>query len=135
MKRIRKRYNLPDGLDVKSVVMRELDADDDIESAIWADANANSALQGSAIAAIQGDKKESIRISLVEVDGEPVNQDGVPYKGMDRWSHRTMIFIEASWMDLNGVDTSDLKKAVQGGAIQLLSEPQKEDHDAPPSGE
>lgn len=123
--RLRKRYPLPDYCDCREVVMRELEAVDDVQSAIWADAHASSALKGSAIAAIQADKRESIRLSLVEVDGEPVNRDGVPFMAMDRWSHRTLIYIEAFFQDLNGVDMGDVKNAVAGGTVDVLA-PQRE---------
>jgi len=124
--RLRKRYTLPDYCDCREVVMRELEATDDIQSAIWADAHATSALKGSAVAAIQADRRESIRLSMVEVDGEPVNVDGVPFMGMDRWSHRTLIYVEAFFNDLNGVDTGDLKKAIAGGTVVLPSKRSEE---------
>jgi len=128
--RLIKRYPLPEYCDCREVVMRELEAKDDIQSAIWADQNASSALKGSAIAAIQADKRESIRCSLVEVDGEPVNLDGVPFMAMDSWSHRTLIYIEAFFNDLNGVEMEDVKKAVAGGAI-VTATPRAESADQP----
>lgn len=116
-----KRYTLPPGCSVGEVVMRELDGEDDIEASIWADKNATSALKESAVAAMVADQRESMRLSLLEVDGVPVNHDGLPYMKADRWSSKTWRCMQSFYADLNGMKEQDLKNAVAGAEVILSS--------------
>lgn len=125
--RIMKRYSLPDYCDVATLVMRELDGTDEIEAAIWADKNKSSALASSPIAAMESEQRESIRLSLVEVDGEPVNVGGIPYAAMNDWSYRTMRFVNQFFLDLNGVEISEVKNAVAAG--EIISNPSQDPED------
>jgi hypothetical protein len=112
-----KRYTLPDYCSVQSVVMRELDGQDDIEASVWADKNASSTVKESAVAAMVADQRESIRLSLLEVDGKPVNHDGLPFMEMDNWTSRTFRFLMQFYGDLNGATNEDLKNAVTGAEL------------------
>ena len=112
-----KRYQLPDYCTVREVVMRELDGQDDIEASIWADKNATSAIRGSAVAAMVADQRESIRLSLLEVDGVPVNHDGIPFTAMDDWTSVTFRFLQQFYADLNGAKENDLKNSIAGAEI------------------
>ena len=112
-----KRYTLPSYCSVQSVVMRELDGQDDIEASVWADKNASSTVKESAVAAMVADQRESIRLSLLEVDGKPVNHDGLPFMAMDHWSSRTFRFLQQFYGDLNGATNEDLKNAVTGAEL------------------
>jgi hypothetical protein len=89
--------------------MKELTAKDEIEAAVWADKFMSEALRNSAMAAIGAEQREAMRLSLVEVDGEPVNQNGVPFLAMDSWSLKTIRLAQTAFNDLNGVDAEDLK--------------------------
>jgi hypothetical protein len=120
-----KRYTLPDYCSVQSVVMRELDGQDDIEASIWADKNATSAIKDSAVAAMIADQRESVRLSLLEVDGKPVNHDGLPFMAMDNWTSRTMRFLLSFYADLNGAKEEDLKNSV-AGAQEIVAYPRSD---------
>jgi len=112
-----KRYQLPDYCTIREVVMRELDGQDDIEASIWADKNATSAIKGSAVAAMVADQRESIRLSLLEVDGLPVNHDGIPYRAMDDFTSVTFRFLQQFYADMNGAKEDDLKNAIAGAEV------------------
>lgn len=61
---------------------------------------------------------ESLRVSLVEVDGIPVNRGGIPYQAMDEWSARTMRFATKAFLDLNGnVEEAELADFVTAGEV------------------
>lgn len=123
--RLVKRYTLPDYCDCQSIVMRELDGKDELEAAIWADQNKSSVLEGT-MAAFQADQRESIRLSIVQVDDVAVNVDGAPFREMNEWSFRTMRFVREFFADLNGVEEGDLKNAVTGAEIMAESTPGRE---------
>jgi len=124
-----KLFKLPSYCDIATVVVRELDGKDELEAAIWADKNQNSALSDSAKALFQGEQRESIRLSLVQVDGVAVNVGGVPYMAMDDWSFRTQRFIREFYADLNGVELDELKNAVAGAEVLTTTNPAHDEDD------
>lgn len=105
-----KRFMLPDGCDAKEIVVRELDGDDDMEIAVWTEAKLNSAIKDNIMAVLEVKKTEAARRSLVVVDGRTVNQNGIPFSEMDKWSQKTMIFVFRAYNRLNGAEDDDLKK-------------------------
>ena len=107
-------FPLPSYCTVSSVAMRELDGEDDIMSAYWADQNATAAEQGSANAAAIADQREGIRISLVGVNGRQINDDGSCFLEANEWSSKTWRFLMQCFAELNGVSHDDLKNAVRG---------------------
>ena len=119
-----KRVPLPPGWDIREFVMRELDGTDDLEIGSWAERKMTSA-QDTLSAQLRVERREAVRCALVSVDGEPVNVDGVPYAGMDRWSHRLMVVVNTTFNELNALEPSQLKKILAGeyestGAAQSL---------------
>jgi hypothetical protein len=114
---------MPERCDVTELVMRELDGDDQIEASIWADKKLSSAMRDSAVAMYAAEQREAIRISLVEVDGQQVNLDGIPFSGMDTWSMRTMRFVLKAFADLNGAEASELESFQKGAQPVLSSAP------------
>jgi hypothetical protein len=127
-----KRFQLPDYCSIREVVMRELDGQDDIEASIWADKNATSAIKGSAVAAMVADQRESIRLSLLEVDGTPVNHDGIPFMAMDDFTSVTFRFLLQFYSDMNGAKEDDLKNAIAGAEIVNPNHPHSDSPEAEP---
>ncbi len=124
MKRLKKRFKLPEYCDIAEFVMRELDANDEMEAAMWAEQKMTSAHRENPIAAMGLEQREAVRLSLCEVEGAKVNHDGVPYAAMDNFSMRTMRFLNSAFSDLNGIDSDDLKN-FQAEASLILDEPEK----------
>lgn len=116
VKVLMKRYVLPDGMSCKEFVMRELTAQDEIEAAIWADKKRSSASDG-VLSMVGGEQREAMRLALVEVDGEPVNVQGVPFTALDKWTYRTMRYLERAFEDLNGIAKKDLDSFKEGAEI------------------
>lgn len=109
-----KRFTLPKGCSIKTFVMRELKVKDDIEVAIWADKNTPAAAKESAVGAMAADRREALRLALVEVDGVRVNVNGIPYMAMDDWSQKTMTYALMAFNDLNGA-ADDAKGFLKAG--------------------
>jgi hypothetical protein len=82
-----------------------------------ADKLMSDALRNSAVATISAEQREAMRLSLVEVDGEPVNHDGVPYMAMDDWSLKTLRFLQTAFNEMNGIEADDLKNFRAGAQI------------------
>jgi phage FluMu protein gp41 len=113
---LKKRFKLPSGMSCKEFVMRELTAKDEIEAAIWADQKRSSAGDG-VLSMVGGEQREAMRLALVEVDGETVNVEGVPFTAMDRWTYRTMRYLQKAFEEINGVDQKDLASFSKGAEI------------------
>lgn len=114
---MQKRFTLPDYCTVGEFVMRELTAKDELTASIFAEKFMSDALRNSAVATIAAEQREAMRIALVEVDGKPVNVDGIPYMAMDEWSMRTIRFAQMAFNELNGIESDDLKNFRAGGQI------------------
>lgn len=114
------RFELPPGLDCKSVTMREIDGTDEIQAAVWAENHIAQPLKKNSIAILGQEQFESIRVSLVAVDDEPVNVDGVPYRKMDKWGARTKRYLMAFYHELNGVPSEELEAAKATGKTVAL---------------
>ena len=95
--------------DIATFKMREVDGTDQAEAAIWAEANVDPAQKSNPVALMQQEQHEMMRLSLVEVDGVPVNHDGIPFKELDHWSLRTLRFITYAFNHMNGADSDELK--------------------------
>lgn len=107
---LKKRWLMPrngQGFSCKEFVMRELSGEDELEAAKWADKRRSEADTG-ALAVMNSEQREAIRLSLVSVDGEPVGGD-IPYMAIDKWNLRTMRLVRHAFNDLNGVGESDLE--------------------------
>ncbi len=114
---LHKQWTLPAGLAVRSFVMRELDSRDEMEAARWADQRKGSA--GGLHLQIKLRQHESMRHSLVMVNGEPVNVDGVPYMAFDEWSSKTMSYVLVAYGELNGVEDDDVEDFKQGATVYV----------------
>lgn len=120
-----KRFQLPPGCNDKqgnpitSVVIRELTVGDEATIAILAETNSPEAMDtfSGQTAAIG---RESIRLSLVEVNGERI-ETAEPYMAMDQWSRRTLMTVRRFFNDLNSLpEEAELKKLVAAGEIVVL---------------
>lgn len=125
--RLMKRFKFPARCDVREVVVRELDGNDDEQISILADARAEGPQRDSLALMAQVENREAMRAALVEVDGVRVNLDGVPYAEMDDWSIRTMRFMQLAFGEVNGVtgdEAEGFKKAaevvVAGAAAETI---------------
>lgn len=116
---LRKRYVLPDGLSCKEFVMRELDARDELEAAMWADKKTTTTGGNNMLSMMGAEQREAMRLSFCEVDGHPVNIDGIPFVDFDRWTMKTMRFVTQAFNDLNGVDAKELKSFTAGAEVVL----------------
>lgn len=105
-----KRVVLPAGrgYSVGSFVVRELDGADELEIAMSVDTRMTSAM-GGMLALMELKQQEAHRRALVEVDGKPVDIDGVGYVELDRWNQRTRTMLARAFNALNAVDGDDLK--------------------------
>ena len=130
------RYELPKGHSCLSFTMRELTGRDEIEAGRLALATASEADRDNAVMLNFAEQREMMRLSLVEVDGEPVGID-TPFMDMDDWSMKTMVFVRKAFNEMNRVDGDDLKNfvglpamaaAVEAGLRTKLAA-KAEDHD------
>jgi len=110
-KLIHKLFELPEGCSVKSFVVREIDGADEREAGRWL-AAAGSSVDDMGLAIMD----EQLRISIVGVDGETVEQ---PYTGMDAWSAKTRRFLLEAFSLLNGVKDDEV--AIFLGAAKDLN--------------
>jgi hypothetical protein len=63
--------------------------------------------------------EELVRLSLTEVDGQPVNQDGLCYAAYDGWNSRTRGFLLTAFRNLNGIDEKEeLGDFLSSGAVK-----------------
>lgn len=113
-----KRYHLPDGCNCKSFVMRELRGTDEKQAAMLADKMSSSA-DGEAGRLNQA-MRESMRLSLVYVDGQRVNENGVPYLDMDKWTSKTMRLALEAYQELNGVEDDEIEDFRKGSEIVTI---------------
>lgn len=120
--RVQKRYVLPERCDVSEIVLRELTGQDELLAAIQAEHNCPSSLRGQATALLAQERTEGIRLSLIAVDGRPIDHS-VPYRDLDQWSSRTRRFVAAAFDDLNGVTAEELGKLRSGGVVVPPNEP------------
>jgi len=117
-----KKFNMPrggEGFSCKSFVMRELNAKDELEASIWADKTRSEAADGP-LAMIGSEHRESVRLSLVYVDGNRVNHNGVPFTAMNDWSMKTMRLLMQAFNDLNGVDKKEVADFSKGAEVFVL---------------
>lgn len=118
-----KRFTLPPGCTdkhgnpVETVVVRELDGNDEIQAALWMEANAKPEALESMAGAMAAEQRELVRISLVEVNDDPVNLDGVPWMGMDEWTIKTFRAVRMYYVNVNTFDDSAMRKSLAGAEV------------------
>lgn len=117
-RRIERYYELPPRCSVASFVVRELSCDDDLDITINAEKLTPEAARATMLAAGQARQREAFRLSLVEVNGEPVNREGVPYMEMDQWNQRTMRFLQEAFEELNGAELEELRSFRKAGKLR-----------------
>lgn len=118
-----KRYELPPGCTdrkgrpVRSVVVRELDGSDELQAALWLEQNAPATALETQAGMLAAEQRELIRMSLVEVNDEEVNLDGVPWMGMDQWTIKTFRVVRMYYVDVNAVDDMEIRKSLAGAVV------------------
>jgi len=124
---IAKRFQLPpgcndrDGAPITDVVIRELVVGDEVTIAILAEQLAAGAMDtfSGQTAAIS---RESIRLSLVSVNGDPVSPEK-PYMAMDQWTRRTLQAVRRYFAEVNGSpDEGELGKLVRAAEVVRLGD-------------
>lgn len=135
----RKRAELwtcPAGCSVKTFVVRELDGNDIVEAGRWLDVKLTPAERMDLPKLFEAQRRERMRRSLVQVDGRPVNVDGLPFAEMDDWSHKTLLVLERAYQRLNDISVEDMGKAEAGvqvvdlDSLMTTSRTADEDHDS-----
>lgn len=103
-------FKLPERCSAKEFVMREIDGHDEKDIGAWIDLAiaANPIIAGSKDKLQEAENRESIRRSLVSVDGVEVNLNGVPYSGLEGWNRRTMNFAAIAFRTMNGVEAGEV---------------------------
>jgi len=91
-------YKDKDGtvVQILNFTVRETDGQDEARAAVLASAKGGAA----------SSTEECIRLALVEVNGEPVNETK-PYEGFDRWGSRARGLAIAAWRKLNSVSDKE----------------------------
>lgn len=85
-------------LSVKSFTIREVDGVDEERAAL------NAKAKGGASSVYE----ELVRLSVCEVDGQPVNQDpSQPFALYDSLNSRTRLFLLNAFRSLNGIDEKE----------------------------
>lgn len=108
-----KRFTFPKKASIDSIVMRELDGEDDIEASVWADKHATELIKTSYRAAMAAEQREAIRVSIVAVNDQPT-EPGVPFMEMDLWTSATQRMLMECYVHLNGAEETDLKNLIAG---------------------
>lgn len=121
-RRVERFYELPPRCTVESFVVRELTCEDDLDITIHAEKLTPEEARTTVLAAGEARQREAFRLSLVEVNGEPVNREGVPYMEMDQWNQRTMRFLREAFEELNGAESDELRSFREGGKLRGRSE-------------
>lgn len=85
----------PKRCNIHSVTIRESNGDDEALASMTAEAKGK---QGSV-------HIETVRASIVAVDGKPVSQ---PFLDFDKWNTRTRRIVSEYWSSINGTDTEEL---------------------------
>ncbi len=111
-------YPMPKGCDAATVTMRELRKEDEIAAAVMADAAVRAMpqdQQGSVYITMQVERQESIRQSIVKIDGRRVNVDGVPCTEVDGWTLKSWTALGKFYGALNGIPGDELGKCEAAG--------------------
>jgi hypothetical protein len=123
--KLQKEFAAPRGVNAfKTIVVRELDGTDEVLIALWCGLRQYD--KSSPLAELQVQREEAIRMSVVSVDGNPVNLKGVPWPGFNKLTRRELLAIARFHDDLNGLDTKDLEKCVAAGKPVISPQPNEE---------
>lgn len=100
------KFDLPQGngqkrVNIKSVSLREITGTDEILAASLAEAKGK---QGSVQA-------ELVRLSIVKVDGLPVEQ---PFGALDTWNSRTRKFVLDAFISINSTSQKESEDFLSG---------------------
>ena len=120
-----KRFQLPEGCSVREVAIRELEGHDELTAALWMEQHAPAAMLETTAGQLAAEQRELVRLSLVEVDGDDVNVDGVPYLGMDRWTVKTYRAVRFLYQTVNTLDDGELRKSLAGAVVLAGPAPAK----------
>lgn len=96
-------------VNIESFAIREVTGKDEDRAVLMARAKGGAATM----------MEELVRLSLVEVDGQPVNTDpGEPYAAFDEWNSRTRTFVLNAYKHLNSLtEEDDLDGFLKSGEI------------------
>jgi hypothetical protein len=100
-------FEFPERCNARTITVRELDGDDELEAAVFAERKVTKSMRDNPIYMMGIERKEAIRASIYAVDGEVVE---TPFAAIDRWSKRTERFVQSAFNEMNGVESEELKK-------------------------
>jgi hypothetical protein len=92
---LHRRFRFPGNCNCKELVMRETNGIDEQQAAIASDA---AGVRSSIF-------QELIKLSIVEVDGQPVSQ---PFVALDTWNSKTRALIIKAYEQLNNLPDDEL---------------------------
>jgi hypothetical protein len=96
----------------KTVVIRELDGDDEYLAAHRAGERTKKLKEVTIGVMMKAERDEQLRISIAAVDGVPTPDTIGGFVAFDKWTQRDKTAINRFFGKLNGLDTDDLEKSV-----------------------
>jgi len=112
------RYDFPEGVsEARAVYLFELKAKDEVTAAEMADANMSQAERRSMARAMEAERREAIRLSivgLIDDSGRRHIDQATPLMEIDEWSSKSTAALRAFHSDLNGLPMDELGKALRG---------------------
>lgn len=102
---VHKKFTLPEGHPIKTIVMREIDGKDELEAARWASAKKSSVDQEWSAMLM-----EQVRCAIVAVDDKNAE---MPFVDFDQWPVKTRRLVVAAWTQLNVVEEEDSKNFLE----------------------
>lgn len=118
----KKRYPMPKGTEAKTITMRELRGGDEILAALAADQIMTASAKMNIALAMQYERRESARLSIVEIDGVALAADDPKRQQIDDWGLRAWTAIMRFYGDLNGLPEDELGNCLTG-AVDVTSAP------------
>lgn len=139
------RFDFPDEIEeARAVYLFELKAKDELAAADMADATMTDAERKSLTRAMEAERREAIRLSIVGLvenhDGEVLRRhidQAEPFMDVDDWSSRAWAALRSFFGEVNAVSVEAMGKALRGarrlGAASALPATQRRAVTAAPS--
>jgi hypothetical protein len=96
----------------KTIVVREIDADDELVASRRAAEKLKRFKDPSVGEMMRADRHEQLRIAIAAVDGTATPETVGGFIAFDRWSQADKTAVSRFFGELNGLDTEELEKSV-----------------------
>ena len=111
---VHRKFVFPSRCNARDIVLRETNGVDEQRAALQADA------RGERTSIYQ----ELVRLSIVEVDGEPATQ---PFLALEQWNSRTRALVQNAYQELNDLQDEEVAAFLSTGKEATVeSAPPKE---------